>query len=405
MNSGSTYSEPIKKELQPMQNSNATIPNLSPKLRDSVMKEQLEIIQKQSEKIREQSQDLLDLASMIKDMQSQLDQIVPELESLKKQGRTSDIEKIRKLSSENSNLMKKLQKKSETIVSLNDRIGKLSGADLILKENERLEMINKELTKKEQNARNEATAKVSAIEKEYQQKQALLQSSIDAANAREHEAQKLIADESAKINALAESKVSSTKNDLKRKYDELVENQNNSHEHKMVELEKLYKGKVKLLYGLTRGGILYGVFVTMLTAVKSQRFSDDFILVFKFLGNYICFLLENAFDLASAAWSLKEHIPCPVIDILVSGLLAVLGFLVIYPGILVITGFVLYIIGKAYSDKFTDTMSVAVALVSLALLVWFADSLTFIKCNLILVFLIIHAVYVFLRMMYVMRVR
>ncbi len=132
---------------------------------------------------------------------------------------------------------------------------------------------------------------------------------FDAANAREREAQGLIADESAKIDALAEYKVSSTKNDLKKKYDELVKNQNNSHEHKMRELERLYKGKVKLLYGLTRGGIVYGLFVTSLAAVNSKRFSNDFILVFKFLGNYICFLLENAFDLASAAWSLKEHIP------------------------------------------------------------------------------------------------
>ncbi len=261
------------------------------------------------------------------------------------------------------------------------------------------------MLKKEQNARNEASAMVTAVKKKYQQIRVELQSSIDAAKAREREAQKLIADESAKIDALAESKVASTKNDLKRHYEELVEKQNNSHEHKMRELERLYKGKVKLLYGLTRGGIVYGLFVTSLAAVNSKRFTNDFILVFKFLGNYICFLLENAFDLASAAWSLKEHIPYPIIDVLVPGLLAGLGFLLIYVGIIAITGFVLYIIGKAYSKSFADTLSVAVALVSLALLVWFADSLTFIKCNLILVFLIIHAVYVFLRMMYVMRVR
>jgi len=40
-----------------------------------------------------------------------------------------------------------------------------------------------------------------------------------------------------------------------------------------------------------------------------------------------------------------------------------------------------------------------VALLSLAVLVWFADYLSFITWNLIVVFIIIHAVYVFFRML------
>ena len=48
---------------------------------------------------------------------------------------------------------------------------------------------------------------------------------------------------------------------------------------------------------------------------------------------------------------------------------------------------------------FADSLSVLVALLSLATLVWFADYLSFITWNLIVVFIIIHAVYIIIRMM------
>lgn len=391
MNSGSQNSKPTETESLPMPNSNITMQNSNPLPQDS-------ILQKQSETIQKQSQEIQELTSTIQDMQSQKDRIILELEHLKKQGRPSDIEKIQNLSSENSILRKKLQKKSETIVSLNDRIGMLSSADLVLKENERLEQSNSELRKKEQNARNEASATVSAFKRQYQQKQAELQASIDAANEREKQAQRQIDEESARINALAESKVSGTKASLKRKYEDNAAKQKDAHDRKMKKLESEYKGKTDRLYAMTFGGILYGFFVTILTAVNSPRFSDDLVAVCKFIGGFFSVLWENASTLASVTWSLHEKIPYAVIDVIVPGLLAILGFLAIFLGVLALVGFGLYKVGKFYADFFADSISVLVALVSLALLVWFANYLTFITWNLIVIFIIIHAVYIFFRM-------
>lgn len=392
MNSGSQNSKPTEKKSLPMPNSNDTMQNSNPLLRDS-------ILQKQSETIQKQSQEIHELTSTIQDMQSQMDQIIPELEHLKKHGRPSDIEKIQNLSSENSTLRKKLQEKSETIVSLNDRIGMLSSADLVLKENERLEQSNSELRKKEQNARNEASATVSAVKKEYQQKQAELQSSIDAANARERQAKKQLDEESARIDALAEAKVSGTKSSLKRKYEENAKKQKDTHERRMKKLESEYKSKTDRLYGLTFGGILYSFLATVFTAINSPRFSEDIFAVCKFIGDFFSVLWENASVLASAVWSLNEKIPYAVIDFIVPGLLAILGFLAIFLGVLALVGFGLYKVGKFYADFFADSLSVLVALLSLAILVWFADYLSFITWNLIVVFIIIHAVYVFIRML------
>ena len=59
----------------------------------------------------------------------------------------------------------------------------------------------------------------------------------------------------------------------------------------------------------------------------------------------------------------------------------------------------LYKFGAFYAVFFTDSRSVLVVLITLILIVWFADYLTFIPWNLIVVFIIIHAVYIIIRMM------
>ncbi len=234
---------------------------------------------------------------------------------------------------------------------------------------------------------------------EYQLKQAELQTSIDAANARERKAKKLLDEESARIDALAESKFSRTKTSLKRKYEKIAEEQNDSYEHRMKMLEREYKGQTDRLYGLTFGGSLYSFLATVLTAINSPRFSDDILSACKFIGDFFSVLWESASLLASSAWSLNEKIPYAVIDVIVPGVLAVLGFLAILLGVLALMGFGLYKACGFYADLFADSLSVLVALLSLAILVWFADYLSFITWNLIVVFIIIHAVYIIIRMM------
>ena len=255
------------------------------------------------------------------------------------------------------------------------------------------------MRKKEQNVRNEASAKVSAIKREYHQKQAELQSSIEAANARESQAKKQMDEESALIDARAEAKVSRTQNYLKRKYNENAEKQKELHESRMKELESNYKAKTGRLYGLTIGGVLYSLLTTIFTGINSQRFSSDLLDLFKFIGNFFIMLWENSSLLASAAWSLNEKIPYIAIDVIISGLLAVLGFLALFIGVPALVIFGLYKACKFYAKFFADSLSVLVALVSLALLVWFADYLSFVTWNLIVVFIISQGIYVLIRML------
>ena len=69
------------------------------------------------------------------------------------------------LSSQNSILRNELRKKSETIVSLNEQIGKLSESDLVLKRNEILKRQIIESRESVQSVRREAEIAVSTAEK------------------------------------------------------------------------------------------------------------------------------------------------------------------------------------------------------------------------------------------------
>ena len=391
MNSDSQNSKLIETKNEPMQNLNNTTKNLNQQPQDS-------ILQKQSETIQKQSSEIQHLTNTIQELQSQMDKVIPELEHLRKQGRPSDIEMIQNLSSENSILSKKLQEKSETIVSLNDKIGMLSSADLVLKENERLEQNNRDLQKKEQSVREEATATISAVKREYRTKQAELQTSIDNANAREREAQKQIAEESSRINSLAEFKVANTKADLQRKYKSASDKQQRAFDEKQRKLDDEYTNKTNTLYALTYGGTFYGFFTTLLTAINSPRFSADIVSALTFIVNFVYGVWENAVVLGSAGWSLNAVIPYPVVNVIVPGLLAVLGFIAVFGFVFGLLSFGIYQIAKFYTEFFADGLSILVALVSLALLVWFADILSFITWNLIIIFILIHVVYIFLRM-------
>ena len=154
-----------------------------------------------------------------------------------------------------------------------------------------------------------------------------------------------------------------------------------------------YRGKKYRLYALTIGGILYGFLATIFTAVSSPRFSGDILAAGKFIGGLFFELWDFSVLLFSLAWSLNEKIPLTVLNVIVPGLLAVLGFLVIFAGTLTAVGFVIYLICGLYGVCIADRLSAAVALASLAILVWFADTLTFLPWNLLAVFLISHAVY------------
>ena len=119
------------------------------------------------------------------------------------------------------------------------------------------------------------------------------------------------------------------------------------------------------------------------------------------LKQIIWLFLSSVFNLAvtaaSATWTLNEHIPYRIVAVIVAGALTAIVFALIAGAIYGTTIYIAYRICKFYKKYFWDLPSLVEALISMGILVWFADKLSGIKWNLVAVWLLIHLLYMIVR--------
>ena len=320
-----------------------------------------------------------ELLTMLEDLQSENEGLQEQIS--KAQQTTSQ------LSSENSVLKKELQKRSETIVMLNGQIEKLNGSDLVLQQNEKLVSQNRELQQNALQSREEAEATVSSIKREYAARKQELDQRIQLAVQQEQAAREI---ENNYMDKVAE--------EAKRITEKARAAAEQEYQTKATKAENKCKEKCNAVYAVTLGGLLYGVFATLLTACNSERFTADTAAFASGLWEMLIGPVWVALEACKAAWGVKAMIPYQGLNILTAGALAMIVFLLITGLIYGLTGYVVYEAAKFYHAEFLDLVSAVVALVSMGILVWFADALSFVSWNLILVWLLIHGIYVLIRM-------
>lgn len=276
---------------------------------------------------------------------------------------------VSELSSKCSTLMRELQQKSETIVELNGQIEKLNGSDLVLKENERLKQENQRIIR-------DTETTVSSVKREYQQKVRELASEQSRAEKRESEANSLKISLQARIKAEAERMTKDRRKSLENEYKAMTA----GHE------------------GLMLGSLLYGVLCTAFTAWHSEAFVSDFKTFFTSIWAFLCLCAEKLLEMAKWASQLGDMIPQSVVAFIVHWIILIAVILLVGGG-----SVVLLLIGGAkvytfYAEDYADTTSLAVALASLAVSVFFAEPIrAVIPVNLLLLLILVHVVYVGVR--------
>lgn len=159
-----------------------------------------------------------------------------------------------------------------------------------------------------------------------------------------------------------------------------------------------YLVKVGAVYGYAIAVMLYGIAVTVMTALRSERLVADGIAFATLIRDESIHLFGMASNLAESLSNVSGNIPNHLL-IAVSGILRVLSYVVVTGGVVVLLGFVLYRIGRFYYRFFWDKVSLVVTLTELILIVWGTDVIgKWIPGNMIFLFICIQAVYVFVRM-------
>ena len=143
--------------------------------------------------------------------------------------------------------------------------------------------------------------------------------------------------------------------------------------------------------------ICYGVLTTLFRGVQSDRFMNDVTVFMNWIWNYICGRFAQIYELADSAWRINEDIPYPVIDVICGGFFAGIIFAILFVIFFVIPGGSIGLLTYLYISRIGDLLSASVALGSFAVIVYFADNMTAITWNLILIWFLVQCVYVITR--------
>lgn len=162
------------------------------------------------------------------------------------------------------------------------------------------------------------------------------------------------------------------------------------YEIKVASIKDEYEKKKYAIYDVTIAAIIYGFVVTMLKLLSSERMRNDIAIIFKNIYTFFREVIEANSDIISDAWSLTNHQDNRATWIALAVFLIILLIAVQLAAYAVVLGTVFVFIYWANDDeKFDFTMAI-VMLVTMIVIVWFADKLKFISLNLIIIWLIIQ---------------
>ena len=271
-------------------------------------------------------------------------------------------QKISELLSQISILKSEVQKLADKNVKLNE-------ADEVLKQNE-------ELKKERLKAEQEATVIIGAIEKDYEIRYRELGNLRREAEQKKSEAEATINNQ----NELISKRASEIYNEKKKS------------------LEMLYGGKEVMLDGAFFGSLAYGILCTVFTAVRSERIRSDCIAFFSVIWTFLSSSFLKLIEIAKTASQIGYMIPQSIVAFIVHWLILIL-IVILVCGVI---GVALYMgidwVFRSYIEDYIDNKNLLVLLVSLAISVFFAESIrAAISINLLLLLIIANLLFIVIR--------
>lgn len=278
---------------------------------------------------------------------------------------------ISEISSVNLMLKRELQKKSEIIVQLNGKEEIYNKSDLIKKENEALKQSEKLAWEK-------AEAEIRNVKREYTYKE----------------------QESERIKSKAEALISQAETTIKSQNELIMQKAEEMYQRKKTSLKTAYKSKEMALEGSFFVTIIYGVLITLFTAVRSKVFVSDFKSFVMAIWNVLQVLFGFTLKVSKQVAQLGDMIQQPILATIVHWVLLIVVMVLMCGGlgVLIIGGSISAFNGYTKKLEFADVWSLFMFLVILGLSVFFADEIrAFVPINLLLLNVMMHAIYVFMR--------
>lgn len=243
-----------------------------------------------------------------------------------------------------------ISKLKSEIQNLSDKIVKLYGADLVLKENENLMWQNEELQKSEREAREEAEKEVALVKSEYHRKEQELDRLIADA---EQEKQKALSVQSV-LQRLTDQKAKRLTEDTRRRW------------------QIWYQTKKAAMQGYVGVLTLICFVATGLSIIQQKVFCKDVINFFRGFGKTIQWIVVRVHAAILSMAEISENVPNDVAVVMLKW-----GMVVLIWGMLgALIGFGIYKFWEKYGEDIRrgiDVWNCSIGVVALAGLVYFGD--------------------------------
>lgn len=170
------------------------------------------------------------------------------------------------------------------------------------------------------------------------------------------------------------------------------------YEHQRNGLEKKYRAKTGGFDAIIVVLWWYAIVTTVFAAIRSETFLGDFTAFVDTVWNGICQSGKWIVDVGNELAQVGDRIPNEMIAIIVHWLL----FIIVIAGVAGVIGVLIVIVEKkvtkAYRENCWDVISVGMAVIGLAVAVYFGDWIkALVKLNLVALLLLVQAVYVGIR--------
>lgn len=168
----------------------------------------------------------------------------------------------------------------------------------------------------------------------------------------------------------------------KAEYDKLIASEKKLTEKRAEQLNDQFRKQWQWIMLIL---ITYGGLATLFTGYKSERVVSDCVGAFNAVGNVIMMIfnwINNISEKAANSVGVPDVVVLIIVSVVIFG---VIGLLIFFGGRVII---------NTYQNYCYDEISLFVVLISIAVLVWFAD---YMPINVILLFILANIVYVGVR--------
>lgn len=159
-----------------------------------------------------------------------------------------------------------------------------------------------------------------------------------------------------------------------------------------------YKAKYAAHEGFYIAVLLYGILITLLKGIDSELIRRDVVTAGAWIRKLIGRLWQTTVDFADTVSALSINVPYDRLASVTHGIIYVLVVVIMIAVPIGIVGYGTYRLGKFYYYELWDRVSLAVAMVSIAVIVNFAENIQgFLSVNVLLMVVGMQVVYVSLR--------